>query len=85
METELQDWIVNRHDKIPPDEKRNFLKLLKEDPETVTRTIKSKLMDWATLAVMDLGIIITTYDNDEDAAELTRVFQEHFKEEMEAL
>lgn len=82
MQKKFQDWIIAQHEMMKPEEKRQFLKLLKENPESLTRMMEAHLLDWATMAAFDLGVILFSYDNGECAAALVKVFQEHFQEQL---
>lgn len=70
---------------MPADEKKEFLKLLKENPEQVARAISHNLVDWGTIATMETRDIIFIHDIDADSGELVEHLKEHYKTDLAAL
>jgi hypothetical protein len=87
MDKRLRDWITEQHEKMPDDQKRNFLIILKKNPSLAAEIVSKNLMKWATLAVITIDNLeaLIIHDVDAESVELVIHFCSHFSKELQAI
>ena len=84
MDIVFKSRLIENHEKMNPEHKKNFLRLLKFHPERVRQIIASNLEMWGMNFAIKTGRILQI-NQSVDPAELLVAFQDHFAEELAAV
>lgn len=74
MNAEFKKWIMENSNKWSPEQKQNFLRMVKSEPERAVAIISSSLNWWA--------VAFTEIDCDRDPKEILEAYKEHFAAEL---
>jgi hypothetical protein len=79
MNQQFKEWIIDRHENLPEQEKKAFLQLLKNCPYKVLNFIQIELINWATQFTFEKGIPVCS-NTANGSQEILRALSEHFKD-----
>ena len=89
MNQEFKDFLIRDMKSCAPEDRQEFLRMLKFKPDQVVNVISANIIGWGTSFVMKTGRVLGGYDIksdiQSDAQELLRAYQEHFAEELGAI
>ena len=81
LDEDFAAFLIHEHEMMNPEAKKNFLRILKLNPELAVQIILGNLDEWAIAAAMNLGSF--EYDPSEKGArEVMELFQKHFAREL---
>ena len=84
MHPAFKEFLIKDTEGYTPEQKQNFLRMLKFKPDQMVKIISDNIIDWGTIFCFTAGTFMTT-NLPHDAQELLRAYQEHFAKDLEAI
>lgn len=85
LHPKFKDWLIEDTKDWTPEQKQNFLRMAKFNPDQAVHIISDNLLGWATVFCYQTGIAIIVPNNHEDAQQLFTAYQKHFAVELAAI
>jgi len=88
MNIGFRDWLIEDSNKWTREEKQNFLRMAKFEPDRAVQIISENLADWATVYCSTKGagvVVANLHTAQADADELFTAYKEHFALELAAI
>ena len=82
MDTNFKEWMIQKKEELPPEDKKHFLRTLKEGPDKVLHAIAGSLKNSIMIYNREANKSLSSYDLDNNSEELLLAFQEHFNDEL---
>ena len=82
MNARFREWVMKKHDQFDQQEKQDFLRMLKINPEKLLGIISSCVIGWTMIYSEETGKIVYSYDNKGDSRDILRALKDHYDKEL---
>ena len=82
MHPAFKEFLIRDTDGYTPEQKQDFLRMLKFKPDQVLKIISENLIDWGTVFSLKTGTLMASYNHHEDAQELLEAYQKYFAAQL---
>ena len=85
MNPKFKEWVVKKHEKLTGEDKKAFLRILKQDPSLMLENIRASFYQWVAEAWDQEKITAHNYDLNKHVKEILVELQTHFAKELEVV